>query len=136
VPFADANVSIATHALNYGTAVFEGIRAYRQADGGLALLFAREHYQRLLRNGRLLRADVPESADDLVEVTRELLRRNGGDRDLYVRPLLYKSATSIRLQLSGLDDRIAIFQTLDVFGVKGVKFQFVMRLPGIGTMIC
>jgi branched-chain amino acid aminotransferase len=109
VPFAEANVSIATHALNYGTAIFEGIRAYRQASGGLAILFGPEHYRRLLRNGRLIRAAVPETADDLVEITRELLRRNDDDRDQYIRPLLYKSAPAIRLQLSDLDDRIAIF---------------------------
>ena len=58
-------MSIATHTFNYGTAVFEGIRAYRQADGSLAILFAREHYERMLRNARLLRASVPESAADL-----------------------------------------------------------------------
>lgn len=109
VPFADANVSIATHAFNYGTAVFEGIRAYRQHDGGLAILFALEHYQRMLRNGRLLRASVPQSAADLVEITAELLRRNGDTRDQYIRPLLYKAAQAIRLQLSDLDDRICIF---------------------------
>jgi branched-chain amino acid aminotransferase len=109
VPFAEANVSIATHALNYGTAVFEGIRAYRQDDGGLAVLLVREHYQRLLRNGRLLRAAVPESVDDLVELTVELLRRHGTAEDIYIRPLLYKSAHSLRLQLTGLDDRISIY---------------------------
>lgn len=109
VPFAQATVSVATHALNYGTAIFEGIRAYRQADGGLALLFGPEHYRRLLRNGRLLRANVSETAEELVEITCELLRRNGVLADLYVRPLLYKSAHSIRLQLTGLDDRITIF---------------------------
>jgi len=109
VPFGEANVSIATHAFNYGTAVFEGIRAYRQADGALAILFAVEHYRRMLRNGRLIRARVPESAEDLVEITAELLRRNGDDRDQYIRPLLYKGAPAIRLQLSGLDDRICIF---------------------------
>jgi branched-chain amino acid aminotransferase len=109
VPFAQATVSVATHSFNYGTAIFEGIRAYRQADGGLAVLFALEHYRRLLRNGRLLRAQVPETAEQLVEVTCELLRRNGVVADLYIRPLLYKSAPSIRLQLSGLDDRITIF---------------------------
>ncbi len=109
VPFAEANVSIATHAFNYGTAIFEGIRAYAQAGGGLAILFAPEHYRRLLRNGRLIRAAVPETAEELVEITRELLRRNGDDRDQYIRPLLYKSARAIRLQLSDLDDRICIF---------------------------
>ncbi|MEA2622060.1 MAG: branched-chain amino acid aminotransferase [Chloroflexota bacterium] len=109
VPFAEANVSIATHAFNYGTAVFEGIRAYRQHDGGLAILFALEHYRRMLRNGRLIRAAVPQSAEDLVAITAELLRRNGDMRDQYIRPLLYKGAQAIRLQLSDLDDRICIF---------------------------
>lgn len=109
VPFADANVSIATHALNYGTAIFEGIRAYLQDDGTLAILFAREHYDRLLRNARLLRAEIPETSAELVEVTRELLRRNAEVADMYIRPLLYKGAHSLRLQLSDLDDQLGIF---------------------------
>jgi branched-chain amino acid aminotransferase len=109
VPIGQATVSVATHTFNYGTAVFEGIRAYRQDDGGVAILFAREHYERMLRNARLIRASVPETADDLVEITRDLLRRNAHPEDAYVRPLVYKSAHSIRVQLSGLDDRVAIF---------------------------
>ena len=109
VPFSQANVSIATHAFNYGTAIFEGIRAYRQADGRLAILFALEHYRRMLRNGRLIRAAVPQSAEDLVQITAELLRRNGDARDQYIRPILYKSAAAIRLQLSELGDRICVF---------------------------
>jgi len=109
VPIGEANVSIATHTFNYGTAVFEGIRAYRQADGSTAVLFAREHYQRLLRNARLLRASVPESADDLVEITKDLLSRNAHDGDAYIRPLVYKAARSIRVKLSGLEDRVALF---------------------------
>ena len=109
VPIGDAKVSIATHTFNYGTAVFEGIRAYRQADGSTAILFALEHYERMLRNARLVRASVPESAADLVEITRDLLRRNGHDGDAYIRPLVYKSARSIRVKLTGLDDRVGIF---------------------------
>ena len=109
IPIGEANVSIATHAFNYGTAVFEGIRAYRQADGSSAILFAGAHYERLLRNARLLRASVPESASDLKEITRDLLRRNAHPGDAYIRPLIYKSARSIRVQLTGLEDRIAIF---------------------------
>ena len=109
VPIGEAKVSIATHTFNYGTAVFEGVRAYRQHDGSTAILFAGEHYRRMLRNARLLRASVPETADRLIEVTRELLRHNAHDGDVYIRPLVYKSARSIRVQLSGLDDRVAIF---------------------------
>jgi branched-chain amino acid aminotransferase len=109
VPIEDASVSIATHSFNYGTAVFEGIRAYMQEDGSTALLFGREHYQRLLRNARLVRASVPETAEVLVETTLDLVRRNAHGGDVYVRPLIYKSAPNIRVQLTGLDDRVAIF---------------------------
>ena len=109
VPFEQATVSIATHSLHYGTAVFEGIRAYRQDDGGLAVLLLREHYVRLLRNGRLLRSRPAESLDELIEITLELLRRHGTSEDLYIRPILYKSARSLRLQLSGLEEKIAIY---------------------------
>jgi branched-chain amino acid aminotransferase len=109
VPFESATVSIATHSLQYGTAVFEGIRAYLQEDGGTALLFGREHYERLVRNARLLRATIPESADALVEITLELLRRNAHGGDVYIRPIVYKAATSLRPQLTGLDDQAAIY---------------------------
>ncbi len=109
VPIEDATVSIATHSFNYGTAVFEGIRAYLQEDGDTSLLFGREHYDRLLRNARLVRATVPETAQTLVEITLDLIRRNGHGGDVYIRPLIYKSAPNIRVQLTGLDDRIAIF---------------------------
>lgn len=126
VPYADANVSIGTHAFNYGTAIFEGIRAYRQDAGGLAILFALEHYRRMLRNGRLIRATVPETAEQLVGITREMLRRNGDESDMYVRPLLYKSAQSVRLQLTGLDDRIAIyaFPLGDYVSTEGLRVGF------------
>ncbi len=70
VPIEDASVSIATHSFNYGTSVFEGVRAYLQDDGSTALLFGLEHYERLLRNARLLRASVPETATALVELER------------------------------------------------------------------
>src|SRR5919106_3341500 len=101
--------SRATHAFNYGTGVFEGIRAYRQDDGSLAILFADDHYGRLLRNARLIRASVPETVDELVAVTRDLLRRNAHDADAYIRPLIYKSAAAIHLRLSDLRDRLTIF---------------------------
>ncbi len=109
VPMEAASVSIATHALNYGTSVFEGIRAYLQEDGRTALLFGPEHYVRMLRNARLLRSLVPETAEALVEITLDLLRRNRHGGDVYIRPLIYKSAANIRVQLTGLEDRVAIF---------------------------
>jgi branched-chain amino acid aminotransferase len=109
VPIEQAQISIATHSFNYGSAVFEGIRAYLQEDGTTSLLFVREHYDRMLRNARLIRATVPETAESLVEITLALLRRNAHGGDVYVRPLIYKAAPNIRVQLTGLDDRVAIY---------------------------
>lgn len=109
VPFAEARISVATHTFNYGTGIFEGIRAYLRDDGGVAILFAREHYERFLRNTRLLRMEISESAEELVEITRGLLRRNGELTDIYVRPVAYKASTSLRLGLTGMPDRVTIF---------------------------
>ena len=63
----------------------------------------------MLRNARLIRASVPETAEDLVSITRDMLRRNGDVADLYIRPVLYKASQTVRLQLSGLEDRVAIY---------------------------
>ena len=91
---ADARVPITTHALHYGTAVFEGIRSY--GDGTAAALFRpREHFERLLRNAAWLEMRVPWDAVALTDLTRELLHRNGAFDDRYVRPLIYKHATTI-----------------------------------------
>lgn len=91
---AEARVPITTHALHYGTAVFEGIRSY--GDGAHAAIFRpREHYERLLRNAAWLRMTLPLDAAALTDLTRELLRRNGWFDDRYIRPLVYKTATTI-----------------------------------------
>ena len=101
-------LSLATHALHYGTSVFEGDP---RVSPGLrrAPSCSDPSTTSGCSGGRLLRASVPESADDLLEITLELLRRNAHDGDAYVRPIIYKAAHSIRVQLSDLEDRIGIF---------------------------
>lgn len=90
----EARIPIATHALHYGTAVFEGIRSY--GVGSRALIFrARDHYDRLLRNAALLSMNVPHSADQFIELTIELLKRNRFLDDRYIRPLIFKNAQKI-----------------------------------------
>ncbi|HEX4791042.1 MAG TPA: branched-chain amino acid transaminase [Actinospica sp.] len=83
-----------TQALHYGTGVFEGIRCYRSGpEAGVShIVSAHEHYRRLLDSAKLLRLDVPYSADELVEITVELIRRNGLTNDSYIRPIAYKRA--------------------------------------------
>ena len=89
----DANVNVMTHALHYGTGVFEGIRGNWNEEKGVVNIFRlREHYERLLRGCRLLMLDIPYTADQLCEITVELVERNAHQQDIYIRPLAYKSA--------------------------------------------
>ncbi|MSQ05632.1 MAG: branched-chain amino acid transaminase [Dehalococcoidia bacterium] len=102
VPLQDAKVSVMTHALHYGTAVFEGIRGnWNQEKETVYIFRLREHYQRLLRGCRLLMLNIPYTADDLCKITTELVERNRHRQDIYIRPLAYKSAemvANLRLQ--------------------------------------
>jgi len=96
VRLAEANVNILTHALNYGTGVFEGIRGYydeKQRD--LFIFRGLEHYERWKRNCGVLRINVPPSALELCDITAELCRRNNFHTDVYFRPLAYKSSARI-----------------------------------------
>jgi branched-chain amino acid aminotransferase len=110
VPIEEARVGIMTSGLNYGTGVFEGIRAYWSAeDGELYVFRLLEHCERFLRNARLLLMELPESADRLVEITIELLRHEGFKEDAYIRPLAYKASEEIGVRLHKLDAACAFF---------------------------
>jgi branched-chain amino acid aminotransferase len=110
VPLRDAKVSVLTHAFNYGTGVFEGIRAYWNAERGqLYGLHLLEHYRRLHRSCRIMKLDLPYSPERLVEITLELLRRSGYREDCYVRPLVYKSSELIGVRLHDLESAFTVF---------------------------
>ncbi|MCL0029004.1 branched-chain amino acid transaminase [Dehalococcoidia bacterium] len=92
VPASEAKVGVMTHALHYGTAVFEGIRGnWNEAQGKLYVFRMREHYQRLLQGCKMMLMDIPYEVDDLCQITIELLQNCGYREDLYIRPLVYKS---------------------------------------------
>ena len=96
VPLKDARVGILTHALHYGTGVFEGIRAHwNDAQQELFVLRPLEHYERWTRNCGILRIAVPLTPEQLTDITLELMRRNNLRTNVYVRPLAYKSAERV-----------------------------------------
>jgi branched-chain amino acid aminotransferase len=104
------SVGIQTHALHYGTNVFEGIRAYWNADAGELLVFRpEEHYRRLHTSARFYGMKLPYTVDDLCVITTDLLARNGVREDAYIRPLLFKSSEGIGLWRSDLEDSFVIF---------------------------
>jgi branched-chain amino acid aminotransferase len=88
VPWEDAKVHVLTHALHYGTGVFEGIRAY-ETEQGTAVFRHRDHLDRLRRSAELYHMDVPYSQDELREATHELIARNGL-KSCYIRPLVMR----------------------------------------------
>ena len=107
VPLSEAKVSVTTHALHYGTAVFEGIRGNWNADHEKLYVFRmREHYERFLQGCRIMMLDIPYGVDDLCAITLDLLQRCGYKEDLYIRPLAYKSeerVANLKLQDLGSD---------------------------------
>tara|TARA_B000000441_G_C21730977_1_gene346294 strand:- start:151 stop:1077 length:927 start_codon:yes stop_codon:yes gene_type:complete len=107
VSVKDANVNIMTHALHYGTAVFEGIRGNWNEDEQRMFVFRmHEHYVRLLQGAKMLLMDIPYSADDLCEITVDLIKKSQYQQDLYIRPLVYKSeelVANLKLQELGSD---------------------------------
>ena len=108
--YHDVHLGLMTHALHYGTGVFEGIRAYwNPKSEQLHLLLAAEHYDRMARSARVLRMTLPFTTEHLVNTTVELLRRNGFKQDVYIRPLLFKSTEEIGVRLHNLEESFAIY---------------------------
>src|SRR5919206_3089197 len=109
VRLGDVRLSPAANALNYGTGVFEGIRAYwSEGRGTMQVLKMREHYERFEKSCRMLRIELGHTVDELCELTLEILRRNAPREDTYIRPLAYKSAASVGVKLA-VEEELSIF---------------------------
>jgi branched-chain amino acid aminotransferase len=90
VTWEDAKVHVLTHALHYGTSVFEGIRAY-ESDAGTAIFRHQDHLDRLEKSARLYHMELPFPKSELRDATHELIVRNGF-RSCYIRPLVFRGA--------------------------------------------
>jgi branched-chain amino acid aminotransferase len=88
VAWEDAKVHVLTHAMHYGTAVFEGIRAY-ETERGTAIFRHRDHLDRLEASAKLYYMDLPFSKEQIREATHELIGRNSL-KSCYIRPLVYR----------------------------------------------
>lgn len=109
VPYTDAKVGVLTHGLNYGTAVFGGIRGYWNEDKDELYIFRpADHYHRLLNSAKLMNMDFNYTVDDLVRITVDLLRLDNYHRDVYIRPLAYKADEIIGVKLHDLTDELSI----------------------------
>ncbi len=110
VPLEDARVNVMTHAFLYGTAVFEGVRGNWSDEREQVLLFRpREHFDRLKKSARIMHIDLPQSAEELVDITAQVVGRSALREDVYIRPIAYKSGEVIGPRLDGVDSDFMVF---------------------------
>ncbi len=109
VPYSDARVGVLTHALNYGTGCFAGIRAYwNDAEQELFVFRPQDHFRRFLESTRLLDMTLPYSVADLTEALLALLRTELFREDCYARPLAFYADESIGVRLHNLTAEVSI----------------------------
>jgi branched-chain amino acid aminotransferase len=110
VPYSKAKVGVATHALNYGTGAFGGVRAYwNEGEEQLYVFRPLDHYARLHKSAKLLRATIDQTPEELTAITLELLRKEDFRQDCYIRPLIYKSDEVVGVRLHNLNNELTIF---------------------------
>ncbi len=93
VDFADAKIHVFTHALHYGSGVFEGIRCYKTARGPEVFRLD-DHMDRLCWSAKIYRMEIPYTCEQLRDATLEVVRGNGFDA-CYIRPLVYRGYGSL-----------------------------------------
>jgi branched-chain amino acid aminotransferase len=110
VPYSEAKIGVATHGLNYGTAVFGGLRGYWNEDRHKLLVFRPlEHYRRFLNSCRMMCMEFDQTPESLTELTLQLLRQDDYEQNVYIRPLAYKADEGIGVRLHDLKDELTIF---------------------------
>ncbi|MGZ3642308.1 MAG: branched-chain amino acid transaminase [Ktedonobacteraceae bacterium] len=115
IPAEQAVIHVRTHAFSYGTGCFEGIRGYWNGEDQQLYLFRlREHYVRFLQSCKILQISLPYTVEQLIDISLELIKRNGQRQDVYIRPTAYKSDQIVGVRLHNLEDHLII--TSEPFG--------------------
>jgi branched-chain amino acid aminotransferase len=110
VPLAEAKIGVMTHAFNYGTGVFEGIRGNWNEENQTIYMFkVREHLARLRMSAKICRINISETDDELEALITQVVEKSGIREDQYIRPLAYKSSEAIGVRVHDLDDDLLIF---------------------------
>lgn len=110
VPADQAKISIQNNTFQYGTGVFEGIRAYWNAEERQLYVFRLpEHYRRMLRNCSVLKLHIGKDEKELSELTVELLRKNRPETDTYIRPIAYVDSDGLGPKFVGYPTGFAMY---------------------------
>lgn len=110
MPVENAKISIMSKTVQYGMAVFGGIRGYMQEEKNTVAIFRLEdHYLRLLKALKILNKEIKYSHAELMEKTIELIRKNSPETDCYFRPIAYADSTALSPDLAHTDFDFAIY---------------------------
>jgi branched-chain amino acid aminotransferase len=110
IPLEEAKIGIMTHALHYGTGIFEGIRGNWNSEKKQTYIFRlKEHYERLERGCKVLKITLPYSIDELCQKTVELVAKCGFQEDAYIRPVAYTSSQALGVRLHNLENDFFMF---------------------------
>lgn len=127
VKWEDAKVPVFTHAMHYGTAVFEGIRGYASKDNSNLYIFRlREHMERLHRSAKVYSFSLPHSAQELSDATVALIKKNKMKDSVYIRPLTFVGLHGIDLNVTRDSPTHTII----------VAFPFAKYFKGEGISAC
>ncbi|MBN2395199.1 MAG: branched-chain amino acid transaminase [Candidatus Atribacteria bacterium] len=95
IDWDDAKVHVLTHALHYGSGIFEGIRAY-QAEQGTSVFRLKDHVERLFNSSKILKLDVPFSKEEIRQAIKDTVKVNHLN-GCYIRPLVYRGFNQLGL---------------------------------------
>jgi branched-chain amino acid aminotransferase len=134
VPWHEAKVHVLTHALHYGSGVFEGIRCYDTATGP-AVFRLTDHMERLRRSAKLYYMDLPYKVPALVQATKDVIRANGL-RACYIRPLVFRGYGEMGLfpLNAPIDTAIAVWPWGAYLGEEGIKHGIRAKVSSIQSL--
>lgn len=109
-PLRECNINIMTHALQYGTMIFGGMRGYHDSESNNITLFRPvDHFQRLHRSAKIMQMRPTQSPEQMTGIALELLRRNEYRCNVYLRPFIYKSELRLSPSLHDVQDDFSIY---------------------------
>ncbi|MCC5813532.1 MAG: branched-chain amino acid transaminase [Leptospira sp.] len=110
VPTSEAKLSLQTHALQYGTSVFGGIRGYyNEEQKNLFVFRIRDHFQRLINSTKIMQLQTLRTPDELVDITLDLLKQCNYRQNVYIRPLVYTSALQLSPRFHDVPTQVGIY---------------------------
>ena len=119
-PWAEATTHVMSHALHYGSSVFEGIRCYATQDGP-AIFRLNDHNRRLFQSARIHEIDIPYSLDEINAACREVIQANGGTTD-YLRPVAYRGLGGFGLSAeTPVDVAVATWKMGQYLGAEALE---------------